>query len=1055
MPKGRIPSDLKEQGESPGDENSPVDGSANALLPSESGRFKCPFPNCNKSFTRQEHLSRHKLNHWPKEIFRCSHVFPETGLSCNRTFVRKDLLVRHEKRHSKLGSRLSNHAPVVAITTINHKRSIDELKPRRHSAEPLGTMTQSLRNNMKVNSNSPTTFLPQTGFNPGTNHMPMSEALTAEQILLSNDQQVINNPTQVTSDQTNSQNSNQVFNWLQETNNSNTQQQAQFLNTNKKGLINSQFPQIAPNLSQENSAGLTQGSPSSLFNINSKPTFGTSKSSSPAFEHTSIQDSSSQLTHAHLDSLLSSSGGNQMNDLFSLDFLNNDPLDTFMQELAAPTSTSQNKHSLGETPTSQGSATRPRGKCQDSYRADVKDNLKVQKSNILELQKQNTNLNNQQHEKFSKHSPNYKKRVRSSMVPSFFHSGSKAKSNISEQKCEELMELVPELRNRPTIDLKKALKSFWLNFHPQYGLLHKPSFHVDEQPSILVLALIMVGGSFLGSKFRETISDIICTPLRWIIFSHEDFQPPSKTYIIQSLLLLECYEKTSTNRYLHERSYLHHGTTIQLLRRTPSLGGHPVRLKTEEEPDGLQDPQEVYRRWIECEMLKRVAFYAFYMDSTHAAVFGYLNLFINCNQIQLTMPCSDHVWESHDLSYEVLLDHGFGKGRVTFLSCLKQLLTEVMQTLQTAAGMSPEGYPTKAILKSWDIKSVLGKKVLLAGIISTMFQCQENNGELFATIARGCLCEDDHRDVSWQEILSFTLNYWLFEVQNSAQDPTDCFIKPICLSEEMSDKSISWGDESIKCSNFLNLDTTFSCKIPEYYMAQIILRIFHHDYYIFCGAPWRMNVRTGDEEYALASKRILQVACEPSVGGVALVYAYQFLFDMFIDPMNLSVITEYYNLNRDYIITRPNTLALITLLIWSCTFVLEGPEIQLWNNAESISDRDSLNAEGTFGVKQNELLKDTYIPKESFEQHLLRMYHYLKIDRSLDVVSYQNNVLLKANLLERIKGRNNLCGMVRHMRDKFAESYWDLGREFSKLFDNCLERSMGKTSPTCESMYKV
>ena len=135
--------------------------------------------------------------------------------------------------------------------------------------------------------------------------------------------------------------------------------------------------------------------------------------------------------------------------------------------------------------------------------------------------------------------------------------------------------------------------------------------------------------------------------------------------------------------------------------------------------------------------------------------------------------------------------------------------------------------------------------------------------------------------------------------------------------------------------------------------------------------------------------------------------------------------------------------------------MLEGPEIQLWNNAESISDRDSLNAEGTFGVKQNELLKDTYIPKESFEQYLLRMYHYLKIDRSLDVVSYQNNVLLKANLLERIKGRNNLCGMVRHMRDKFAESYWDLGREFSKLFDNCLERSMGKTSPTCESMYKV
>ncbi|CAI5023743.1 ATV_HP_G0008360.mRNA.1.CDS.1 [Saccharomyces cerevisiae] len=123
----------------------------------------------------------------------------------------------------------------------------------------------------------------------------------------------------------------------------------------------------------------------------------------------------------------------------------------------------------------------------------------------------------------------------------------------------------------------------------------------------------MTGASFLGSEYREQISDPICGPLRWIIFSHADFQPPSKTYIIQSLLLVEGYEKTSTNRYLHERSFLHHGTTIQLLRRTPSLGGHPLMVKTGKTSgeNSIQDPQEVYKRWIDFEMLKRVTFYAF------------------------------------------------------------------------------------------------------------------------------------------------------------------------------------------------------------------------------------------------------------------------------------------------------------------------------------------------------------------------------------------------------------------------------------------------------------
>jgi len=55
--------------------------------------FTCDFPGCTKSFTRSENLSRHKLNHQPKKIYRCSKE------GCRKTFVRYDLLKRHENSH--------------------------------------------------------------------------------------------------------------------------------------------------------------------------------------------------------------------------------------------------------------------------------------------------------------------------------------------------------------------------------------------------------------------------------------------------------------------------------------------------------------------------------------------------------------------------------------------------------------------------------------------------------------------------------------------------------------------------------------------------------------------------------------------------------------------------------------------------------------------------------------------------------------------------------------------------------------------------------------------
>ncbi|KAF2967667.1 hypothetical protein GQX73_g5900 [Xylaria multiplex] len=73
---------------------SPTAGYKRASRKGAPKKFACDWPDCDKIYSRHEHLQRHQLNHEPKQIFKCD--VPD----CNQMFVRQDLLMRHKKRHS-------------------------------------------------------------------------------------------------------------------------------------------------------------------------------------------------------------------------------------------------------------------------------------------------------------------------------------------------------------------------------------------------------------------------------------------------------------------------------------------------------------------------------------------------------------------------------------------------------------------------------------------------------------------------------------------------------------------------------------------------------------------------------------------------------------------------------------------------------------------------------------------------------------------------------------------------------------------------------------------
>lgn len=566
------------------------------------------------------------------------------------------------------------------------------------------------------------------------------------------------------------------------------------------------------------------------------------------------------------------------------------------------------------------------------------------------------------------------------------------RKKLCEQVRKEMLKNIPSLESNPDFGLfhvERCLDIYWLIFHPQYPILHRPSFISSEANPLLLLAMVMIGASMLGCitdnddlvfQSPSALARDIAKTLRWLIFSNHDCVPPAKTWVLQALLILEIYEITNGNRELHERAYLHHYTCIQILRRSFIL--EDVGLKSNEGHSHAQATKsELWKKWIEAESIKRTILLTFYLDNVNATVYGH-TVGLHAHEIKLSLPCDDSLWECENAE-----KNGF------IVPSRKSSFSESLKRVVNRENVATSSF---------------GKKVLLSGVLSIMFQVQQKVSHL--TPLEGGSPKD-----SWKETISNAIYAWKAILLD-----TGC-----CNgTEELSVSSFT--ESKLDLPSMMKLEDT-RCKFPLYHMAQINLRTPHCDYIIFAGASSWINVKLTYLDFETASKRISDWSSSTH-GRIAVIHAYMFLCEMFLSPTNEDI-TFTYNPNADPYLHRKNIIASAILVIFAYNFSLDGPE--------------SVNFEGVVG--------EYYPAKENGYAYLRRIRR--ELTRGLsgpfydfhlhDNITYENKIKSYAERLPHIKRKNHLVGLLKMLYKSYKECDWEIGRDYSSLFQNCIERCLG------------
>ncbi|KAK1909692.1 hypothetical protein P3342_007864 [Pyrenophora teres f. teres] len=524
--------------------------------------------------------------------------------------------------------------------------------------------------------------------------------------------------------------------------------------------------------------------------------------------------------------------------------------------------------------------------------------------------------------------------------------------------------------------MQTYISSYWVHFHPQLPILHKPTFNASTCPDLLLLAIMCLGASCLEKNYGQetteacaSLSNFLAWHLRWELFMDADFRPPAKLWIFQGLLLLEIFEKMYSTRPLHERAHIHHATTLTLMRRGSSLIGRsaldsPPSVKDSKGNGrgGTNTPDEWWNHWITNEATRRAAFAAFVLDSIHATMFGHSAVMV-AHEMRLPLPCDEALWSATSSSEvgrveQTLTSNGIKP--MSFLDGLKKTLNG--QTVRTNS---------------------FGRTILMAGLLSVSWHMNQRDLQVSSLGVTPALGGRD----KWRGSLTRAFDFWKQDFDSSLN-----------RSDERP-SSHTYG-----YSHGVDEDNVFEARTVLHHLAHMAMHVDIVDCQIFAGAPRLLGRSITPQDYNGALKRMKEGWAPSARARDATFYALRFLSNVLVagdhslNPNHSSTTGLTYSARNDYLLNRPWVLYFATLIVWSYGFALDGP------------------------------VKEPYqLP--TYDDKVRDMVLYL--NRVGGVRSPDD--------LTKVTNRNACLGLLIIMRDMFKKTRWELLHEASNLLTKCIE----------------
>ncbi|KAL5119356.1 hypothetical protein ACEQ8H_002625 [Pleosporales sp. CAS-2024a] len=995
-------------------------------------KFECPHEGCGKSYSRAEHLYRHQLNHNPKQIYHCD--FPD----CHRSFVRQDLCARHKERHTARGSQLlrkdtfNMHNLNPIVTAALNTKSAPPAKPtdmQRQTPHGLPSPASATASALARHMSPPAHHSPSASMSrndslhrTATDDAYRSTGSEAKQPYDMHAQPAGNfapppRPSTLgnysarrtsvhTSPHVASASSSSSF----------TRPELRAQTSNMSSGYGSSSPYnsaVTPSRSYSPSAASTGYQTHSASGFQSHQTFP-SCSSLPAPElipsHAGTpvsRDQENQYYNA-------TSGQTPMNGVEStaaqLDTRLNGVTEALLEQSSSYAVPMFGGEGYSRSPFAMaddfaawlfsdnqfgpGGGASPMG-----YPAG--GNPVAGASSQIGLQAPYFHYD----PAVSGYRDNPAPPASHPMAVHSILDTTLPEAALSEEKRQTLLDLIHNRFNhtdhapvkkqkediiegnqdddRHVLSLRMMqiyISSYWVHFHPQLPILHKPTFNPSKCPDLLLLTIMCLGASCLEKNYGHEVtqacaalSNFLAWHLRWELFMDADFRPPAKLWIFQSLLLLESFEKMYSTRPLHERAHIHHATTLTLMRRGSSLIGRSALDSPPSMKDGKSSsstgsantPDEWWNHWITNEATRRAAFAAFVMDSIHATMFGHSAVMV-AHEMRLPLPCDEELWSATSSSEVGRVEaslHSNGVKQLSFLDGLKKTLN---------------GQPVRT--------NSFGRTILMAGLLSVSWHMNQRDLQVSSLGVTQALGGRD----KWRGSLTRAFDFWKQDFDNS-----------LARSNHLNNAT---GASVYSNGLVVDDDNVFEARTVLHHLAHMAMHVDIVDCQIYAGAARLLGRSITPQDYNSAQRRMKELWAPTARARDATFYALQFLSkvmvagDHTLNPNPSPGAGFSYSARDDFLLNRPWVLYFATLIVWSYGYALDGPVTQHYS-----------------------------IPRHE--------------DKVKDMNGFLTRVggVSKPDDLANLRDRNACLGLLIIMRDMFKKTRWELLHEASILLTKCIE----------------